>query len=41
MQMHASGASVSAIRTAVEKKYGSRYPNETPTPAPPKGPKDF
>jgi hypothetical protein len=34
MQMHASGADVKAIRRAIEQKYGSRYPNRTPTPVP-------
>lgn len=34
MQMHASGASVSDIRSAVEEQYAV-YPNQTPTPAAP------
>jgi hypothetical protein len=40
-RMYAGGASVAAIRTAIERKYKSVYPNETPTPAPPKGPEEF
>jgi hypothetical protein len=35
-QMHGSGASVSAIRDAVEKKYASHQGGHTPTPMPPK-----
>ena len=35
MQMHNSGASASQIRTAIDQKYGARYPNATPTPKPP------
>jgi hypothetical protein len=34
MQMHNSGASVAAIRAAIEDRYASR-PNHTPTPMPP------
>ncbi len=34
-QMHASGASVSEIRTAVEKQFKDTYPSITPTPQPP------
>jgi hypothetical protein len=34
--MYNSGASVSAIRAAIDKKYGSRFPSHTPTPEPPK-----
>jgi hypothetical protein len=37
MQMHASGASVTAIRAANEKKWKQSFPNSTPTPAPPSG----
>jgi hypothetical protein len=36
MQMHNSGASVSAIRDAIEKKYEGA-PNHTPTPMPKRG----
>jgi hypothetical protein len=32
MQMHASGASAAAIRTAIEAKYRPIYPTMTPTP---------
>jgi hypothetical protein len=35
MLMFNSGASVSAIRTAIETRYGSHYPSSTPTPRPP------
>lgn len=35
MQMHNSGASVGAIRAAIDQKYGTRYPTATPTPKPP------
>jgi hypothetical protein len=35
MQMHASGATVSQIRAAIEQKYRGRFPTMTPTPAPP------
>ena len=35
MQMHSSGASVTQIRAAVEKKFASSYQNHTPTPMPP------
>jgi hypothetical protein len=34
-QMNASGASVSEIRTAVEKQFKDTYPSITPTPQPP------
>jgi hypothetical protein len=36
MLMFNSGASVSAIRTAIDQKWGSRFPSQTPTPAPAK-----
>lgn len=36
MQMHAQGASVRDIRTAIEKKYAASFSNHTPTPEPPK-----
>ncbi len=36
MLMFNSGASASAIRTAIDKKWGGRYPSQTPTPQPPK-----
>ena len=35
MQMHSSGASVTQIRAAVEKKYAGTYQFHTPTPMPP------
>lgn len=36
MQLHASGASVTAIRAAIDRKWGALYPNTaTPTPRPP------
>ena len=35
MQLHASGGSVSDIRSAVEEKYLPRATRQTPTPAPP------
>lgn len=38
MQMHASGAPVSAIRRAVEEKYRTQYPTMTPTPPAPTTP---
>lgn len=34
--MYNSGASVVAIRAAIDKKYGPRFPSHTPTPEPPK-----
>lgn len=34
-QMHASGASVRDIRTAIDKQFGSLYPGTMPTPHPP------
>jgi hypothetical protein len=34
MLMFNSGASVGAIRTAIDQKWGSRFPSQTPTPAP-------
>jgi len=34
MLMFNSGASVTAIRTAIDSKYGTRYPSSTPTPKP-------
>jgi len=36
MLMFNSGASVAQIRTAIEQKWGSRFPSHTPTPLPPK-----
>ena len=36
MLMFNSGATVSAIRTAIDQKWGSRFPSQTPTPAPAK-----
>jgi hypothetical protein len=35
MLMFNSGASVTAIRNAIDAKYGTRYPSSTPTPKPP------
>jgi hypothetical protein len=35
MQMHASGASVMDIRSAIDRKYRSEFPTSTPTPMPP------
>ena len=35
MQMYSSGASVTQIRAAVEKKYAGQYQFHTPTPQPP------
>ena len=35
MTMFNAGAAPAAIREAIDKKYGSRYPSSTPTPAPP------
>ena len=34
MLMFNSGASVAAIRNAIDAKYGTRFPSQTPTPAP-------
>lgn len=31
-----TGATPTAIRAAIDKKYGSRFPSSTPTPAPPR-----
>ena len=36
MLMFNSGASVTQIRTAIDQKWGSRFPSHTPTPDPPK-----
>jgi hypothetical protein len=35
MQMYNSGASVGAIRAAIDSKYGTRSQTTTPTPKPP------
>lgn len=35
MTMFNAGAAPTAIREAIDKKYGSRYPSSTPTPKPP------
>ena len=35
MQMYSSGASVTQIRAAIEKKYAGQYQFHTPTPQPP------
>jgi hypothetical protein len=32
MQMHATGAPISAIRAAIEGRYRAQYPTMTPTP---------
>jgi hypothetical protein len=37
MLMFNSGASVGAIRAAIDKKWGSRFPSQTPTPQPAPG----
>lgn len=37
MTLFGGGASVSAIRTAIDAKYASHYPSATPTPRPPRG----
>jgi len=34
MLMFNSGASVTAIRTAIDRKWGTRFPTQTPTPIP-------
>ena len=39
MQMYSSGASVTQIRAAIEKKYAGTYQSHTPTPQPPAGSK--
>jgi len=36
MLLFNSGASVTSIRAAIEKKYGAYYPSSTPTPQPPR-----
>jgi hypothetical protein len=36
MLMFNSGASVTAIRAAIDKKWGTRFPSQTPTPIPPR-----
>ena len=36
LQLHRSGASVRDIRTAIDSKYASRFPGQTPTPQPPR-----
>ena len=38
MLMFNSGSSVTAIRTAIEKKYGAYFGSSTPTPKPPQTP---
>ena len=37
LQMHRTGASVSAIRAAIDQKYAGPGVPQTPTPAPPRG----
>jgi len=34
MQMHDTGASISAIRAAIDAKFRAGFPTSTPTPAP-------
>lgn len=34
-RMYSGGADVAAIRTAIDRKYASRFPTSTPTPKPP------
>ncbi len=36
MQMHATGAAVRDIRSAIVGAYGSRFPTQTPTPQVPR-----
>jgi hypothetical protein len=36
LALHNTGATPTAIRAAIDKKYGSRFPSSTPTPQPPK-----
>jgi hypothetical protein len=38
MLMFNAGASPAAIRTAIDQKYGTRFPSHTPTPAPARQP---
>lgn len=38
MMLFNSGASVTAIRSAIERKYASHFPSSTPTPKPPSAP---
>jgi hypothetical protein len=38
MLMFNSGASVTAIRAAIDQKWGQRYPSQTPTPRPSRTP---
>ncbi len=37
MTLFSGGASVSAIRTAIDAKYAAHFPSATPTPRPPRG----
>jgi hypothetical protein len=37
MTLSNSGATPAAVRAAIDKKYGSRFPSSTPTPQPPRG----
>ena len=39
MLLFNSGASVTAIRDAIDKKYGAHFPSSTPTPKPPQAPR--
>jgi hypothetical protein len=36
MQMHNSGAAITTIRSAIDRKYRPSFPTATPTPDPPK-----
>jgi len=38
MLLFNSGASVTSIRAAIEKRYGGNFPSSTPTPRPPQAP---
>ena len=38
MLMHNSGASPTAIRAAIDQKWGTRFPSHTLTPPPPRAP---
>jgi hypothetical protein len=38
MLLFNSGSSVTAIRAAIEKRYGGNFPSSTPTPRPPQAP---
>jgi hypothetical protein len=36
MQMHNSGAPITAIRAAIDRKYAADFPTSTPTPPAPR-----